>query len=85
MRSRRLVLRPLDNDHRDALHALWTAPGVRRYLWDDEILPLSRTAEILEQNETLRVITLTDLEPDAAIPDALFEFEVPADANVFEG
>ena len=31
----------------DALHALWTAPGVRRFLWDDEIIPLERTAGVI--------------------------------------
>jgi RimJ/RimL family protein N-acetyltransferase len=33
--TRRLVLRPWRSEDVDALHELWTAPEVRRYLWDD--------------------------------------------------
>lgn len=40
----RLRLRPFALDDLDALHAQWTEPGVRRYLWDDEIIP-RETAE----------------------------------------
>jgi RimJ/RimL family protein N-acetyltransferase len=32
----RLHLAPLAPSDTDALHALWTTAGVRRYLWDDE-------------------------------------------------
>jgi len=34
----RLSLRPFRMQDVDALHALWTDPGVRRFLWDDEVI-----------------------------------------------
>lgn len=46
---------------------------------------LVRKFEITEENETVRTITLTRLEPDASIPDSLFRFEVPAGVDVFSG
>jgi ribosomal-protein-alanine N-acetyltransferase len=36
-----------------ALHALWTSPGVRRFLWDDEIISRARTDEALSLSEEL--------------------------------
>ena len=41
----RLVLRPVSLDDVDALHQLWTEPDVRRYLWDDVIIPRERAEE----------------------------------------
>ena len=35
----RMRLRPISSDDVDALHALWNDPDVRRYLWDDRIIP----------------------------------------------
>jgi len=34
----RLQLRPLTLDDADDLHRIWTEPGVRKYLWDDELI-----------------------------------------------
>lgn len=36
-----------------ALHALWTSPAVRRYLWDGEIIPRDRTDEAIATSENL--------------------------------
>ena len=36
----RLLLRPIGPDDASALHVLWTNKEVRRYLWDNRILPL---------------------------------------------
>ena len=41
----RCELRPVTPDDTTELHRLWTSPGVRRFLWDDEIIPLERAAE----------------------------------------
>ena len=41
----RCVLQPVSPDDVVALHRLWTSPGVRRFLWDDEIIPIERAAE----------------------------------------
>lgn len=46
---------------------------------------LVRRFEITEENETVRTITLTHLEPDAAIADSLFQFHAPAGVDVFSG
>lgn len=41
----RCELRPVSPDDTSGLHRLWTSPGVRRFLWDDEIIPVERAAE----------------------------------------
>ena len=32
---------------------MWTTPGVRRYLWDDEVIAPERTAAIVAESERL--------------------------------
>jgi [ribosomal protein S5]-alanine N-acetyltransferase len=46
----RMRLRPISSDDVDALHALWTDPDVRRYLWDDRIIPRDTVAQIIAQS-----------------------------------
>ena len=53
LQTARLVLRPLRAADADDLHALWTAPGVRRYLWDDEVIAPERTADVIAESERL--------------------------------
>ncbi|WP_228281689.1 GNAT family N-acetyltransferase [Rubrobacter marinus] len=43
----RLVLRPLATGDLDAVHRLWTDPGVRRYLWDGEEIPREKARNML--------------------------------------
>ena len=43
--TERCQLRPVTPDDTAALHRLWISPGVRRFLWDDEIIPLERAGE----------------------------------------
>lgn len=50
MNTHRLTLQPLAANHTDALHALWTLPEVRRYLWDDEIIPLEMVQSIIAES-----------------------------------
>ncbi len=55
MRSHRIdtprtTLRPVATADLDGLHALWTDPDVRRYLWDDEVIPLDLTASAIERS-----------------------------------
>jgi ribosomal-protein-alanine N-acetyltransferase len=38
IRTQRLVLRPWTHNDVGALHALWIAPELRRYLWDDVVI-----------------------------------------------
>jgi [ribosomal protein S5]-alanine N-acetyltransferase len=49
----RLRLGPLAMSDLDALQALWTGAGVRRYLWDGEIVPLERTRDVIAESERL--------------------------------
>lgn len=49
-RTSRLEVRPLVAADTEPLHALWTAPGVRRYLWDDEVIPLDRTSSVVPES-----------------------------------
>lgn len=48
LRSPRWYLQPFAAADLDALHALWTDPEVRRYLWDDLVISRERAAETLE-------------------------------------
>jgi [ribosomal protein S5]-alanine N-acetyltransferase len=48
-----LRVRPLSGADAPELHRLWTAPAVRRFLWDGETIPLDRTASILQANDAL--------------------------------
>jgi ribosomal-protein-alanine N-acetyltransferase len=50
IRTNRVVLRPWLRDDVDALHALWTAPEVRRYLWDDIVISREIAEEIVESH-----------------------------------
>lgn len=45
--TRRTRLRPLVSDDLADTFALWTDPGVRRYLWDDVAIDEARAAEVL--------------------------------------
>lgn len=47
----RLRLRPCREEDLSALHALWTEPEVRRYLWDGQVIPRARAMEILAKSE----------------------------------
>jgi [ribosomal protein S5]-alanine N-acetyltransferase len=42
LHTTRLTLRPWTLDDIDELHALWTRPEVRRYLWDDQTITRER-------------------------------------------
>jgi ribosomal-protein-alanine N-acetyltransferase len=44
IRTARLSLQPLTLDDLDSIHALWTNPGVRRFLFDDQIISFEQAA-----------------------------------------
>jgi [ribosomal protein S5]-alanine N-acetyltransferase len=50
IKTQRLKLRPLTMDDLDALHQIWTDAGVRKYLWDDEVISLEETASVIEKS-----------------------------------
>ena len=39
----RLSLSPMTLDDLEAVHSLWTDPGVRRFLFDDQVIPIEQT------------------------------------------
>lgn len=49
--TRRFVLRPITRADASPLHDLWASPGVRRFLWDDQVIPIERTREAIEQSQ----------------------------------
>lgn len=70
-------------------HVVLTPTGEAPYreveLWIGADDRLVRKFEVTEENQTVRTVELTDLEPNATIPDSVFEFEVPDGAEVFSG
>ncbi|HKQ50948.1 MAG TPA: GNAT family N-acetyltransferase, partial [Pyrinomonadaceae bacterium] len=44
----RLRLRPLTLEDADELHRLFVEPGVRKFLWDDEVIPKERAESTIE-------------------------------------
>ena len=50
LRTERLWLRPIEPADREALHAHWTEPGVRRYLWDDRVIDLATVDGVIEKS-----------------------------------
>lgn len=49
----RLTLVPVRASDAPAIHALFISPGVRRFLWDDEVIPTERTAGVIEESERI--------------------------------
>lgn len=50
--TERLRLRPLEVGDIDALHALCMNPDVRRYLWDDRIVPRETVEALVQQSQS---------------------------------
>jgi ribosomal-protein-alanine N-acetyltransferase len=48
--TERLRLRPLRASDRNDLHHLFTDPDVRRYLWDDQVLPIEQTWAVVAES-----------------------------------
>lgn len=53
IRTGRLVLAPLGDGDAAAIHALWTSPSVRRYLFDGEILSKDQTMAMVDASQRL--------------------------------
>ncbi len=51
IKTARLQLRPLDGSHIDSLHEMSVDREVRRYLWEDEIIPRERVEEMVRLSE----------------------------------
>ena len=49
IRTRR-TLRPWTREDTDELHELWTAPEVRRYLWDDSVITRETAVQLVDSH-----------------------------------
>ena len=47
LQTPRCSLRPVAPAEAEALHTLWTRPEVRRFLWDDELISLGQTRDLI--------------------------------------
>ena len=47
----RLRLRPGTLDDVESFHAIWTDPGVRRYLWDDIVIDRAVAEAVIQESE----------------------------------
>lgn len=46
----RLSLQPFTRDDADSLHRMWTEPAVRKYLWDDVVIPHETAVEVVQSS-----------------------------------
>jgi RimJ/RimL family protein N-acetyltransferase len=53
LKTARTVLRPVTIGDAPELHQLWTGAGVRRFLWDGEIIPEARTSDTIARSERM--------------------------------
>lgn len=51
--SERLLLQPFAPADLETLHALWSAPLVRKFLWDDIIIPVEAAQEVISTSQQL--------------------------------
>ena len=85
LQTERLSLFPLRQEDEGFLHACFTDPFVRKYLWDDEIIDLNLTRGILVKNESqfeleqsgLWRIILSEAETNIGIVGLWYFFEEP--------
>lgn len=49
----RLSLRPLALQDLERIHEIWTNPGVRKFLWDDEIIARELAASVISRSAAL--------------------------------
>ena len=62
LQTSRLLLRPAGEPDIEPLHRLWAEPGVRRFLWDDEVIPLDRARRRASQPGNLVLPALRPLD-----------------------
>jgi ribosomal-protein-alanine N-acetyltransferase len=46
-------LRPITAQDVESLHELWSSPGVRRFLWDNEIIPIATTRAAIDRSQRM--------------------------------
>lgn len=53
LRTKRCVLRPIAPGDAEALHEMFVNPGVRRFLWDDRVIPMQQTVATIAQSQQM--------------------------------
>lgn len=48
LETAQLSLRPFTIDDIDALHRMWVEPAMRKYLWDDAVIPHETAVEVVQ-------------------------------------
>ena len=48
IRTSRLLLEPVCGADLEGLHKLWTDERVRQFLWDNQVVPIEQTREVIE-------------------------------------
>ena len=71
--------------HLLALVPKFDAPYTLVRVWIDASDHLVRKFEVYEENDTVRTVTLTDLQTGIELPDELFRFSPPEGVEVFSG
>jgi RimJ/RimL family protein N-acetyltransferase len=51
--SARCLLRPIRPSDLNQLHAIWSRPGVRRFLWDGIVIPVEQTGAAIARSEQM--------------------------------
>jgi ribosomal-protein-alanine N-acetyltransferase len=51
--AERVLLRPVASDDVDRLHAMWTDPEVRRFLWDDKVIDRALATAVVGESTEL--------------------------------
>jgi len=50
IQTERLTLRPLTIDDVEAIHQIWIDAGVRKFMWDDEIISFEEASAVIEKS-----------------------------------
>lgn len=50
IQTERLTLRPLTMDDVETIHKIWTDAGVRKFMWDDEIISFEEASAVVEKS-----------------------------------
>ena len=89
--TERLALKPVAPADHATLHSLFTEPGVRRIIFDDQIIPPEQTTAIIATSETLFHthafgLWLARMKDDAAIGfGGLWYFREPPELELLYG
>jgi RimJ/RimL family protein N-acetyltransferase len=90
LHTARLALRPVDSSDHARLHEMFRQPGVRRFIFDDELIPDEQTASIIERSAALFAahgygLWLASDDPELIGFGAFWHFRDTADLELLYG